>query len=731
MRVLLNVLATGVSTMALVACGGGGSATSASTPGPTPRQPSFSLVGPQDTDPVTFACGNSDGEKTRARYPGGNDQDPSITLAALPDGGVLGRTQVGEYPSYTYNYFWIDKTGRRIAYTARALDDVRVDMDGHLWWISADKVLWRGALQPNGQDERIGATTSFGTAPPDGPSSQLALGQVRGFASTQGAAFLLVANDAGTQYFVRRMTRNADAIWQSDSLNVPANVATPGDQVTVLANRVGQLALVVRRKTVVKPYPSSTSYNATTRTSYWQWKGADWREVASQVSTSSFNEFSFSSGTSLGLDRATLGDDGDIVWGGGGNATLYRMGQDGSWSVLARPGNISATAVGQDGDLSTATFLSAYGLTHSPQGDLFFYDAETCQVRKLSNRHLTTVSGPSYSIRPHFSGARLEFDGQNALVGVHEGSRGYARDIHTVPRPAKVSYEPASNRLTALDAVGSLEATTNDWCSSGGRFNFNRQCTNYNLWSGLGISFAGLDVASATLYALADKVYRLDPTGPVAVASAPSTTCRDATGRLYQSTSSFTNRQPDFPFFIVSDGGCPPPEATSWTYVYGPTLHRFDVATGTLQAVFPGKQSPLVNGEASFVQKRNDGGFWVAGSKDYVGSGYVIYRLTGSGDLVFVAGNHDNPAQAKDGQGSAAAFVGIKRIRNLADNRLLVLDANAVRLVDETGTVRTLFTLASSGIAGDAIVDMAPRGRDVYLTLVNQPMLMLAKDVLP
>ena len=111
-----------------------------------------------------------------------------------------------------------------------------------------------------------------------------------------------------------------------------------------------------------------------------------------------------------------------------------------------------------------------------------------------------------------------------------------------------------------------------------------------------------------------------------------------------------------------------------------------------------------------------------------------LYRAeisTSGGDLVFVAGNHDSPAQAKDGQGSAAAFVGIKRIRNLPDNRLLVLDANAVRLVDETGTVRTLFTLASSGIAGDAIVDMAPRGRDVYLTLVNQPMLMLAKDVLP
>lgn len=729
-----KVLVTSLSATLLLACGGGGGGSSAPgpTPTPVPAQPAFSLVGPQDTDPVTFACGNSDGDKTHARYPSGNGQKAGVTLAALPDGGLVGRTRTGQSPSFVDTYFVIDKTGRRTAYTARVLDDVRVDMDGQLWWVSADKTLWRGALQPGGQDERIGSTAAFGTAPTDGPTSQLALGPVRGFAATQGSAFLLVADDAGAQYFVRRMTRNADASWQSSSIAVPASVATTGDQVTVLANRTGQLALVVQRRTVVPLSPSSATYNASTRNSYWQWQADNaWHEVANQVSTDYFYEAGFYGGTSLGLDSATLGDDGNIIWGGGGNATLYKMGQDGSWTVLARPGDISATAVGQEGDLQKATFLSAYSVTFGLNGGLLFYDAETCQVRNLANQTLTTVSGPSYTIRPHFGGAKLGFDSHNALVSVHERGNAYPRDVHTVPRPARASYDLTNNRLTALDEVASLHATTSDACSYG-RNNFQRYCTNYDLWSGLYGSFAGIDSASDALYAMdSAKIYRLDAAGPLAVATAPSTTCSGFNGVPYQSQSRFAGAQPDFPYFIVTDGGCPAPGATSWTYVFVPTLYRFDVASGTLQAVFLGKQSPLVDGEANFVQWRKDGGFWVAGSEAYVGSGSVINRLTSSGDLVFVAGNHTRPAQAKDGQGSAAGFAGIKRIRSLPDNRLLVLDADAVRLVDDTGTVRTLFTLASSGMAGDSITDLIPKGRDVYLTLANQPMLMLAKDVLP
>ncbi len=155
-----------------------------------------------------------------------------------------------------------------------------------------------------------------------------------------------------------------------------------------------------------------------------------------------------------------------------------------------------------------------------------------------------------------------------------------------------------------------------------------------------------------------------------------------------------------------------------------PIRYRFDAAGNTFQTVFAGKPRPLVSGEADFVQKRSDGGFWVAGAN-------VVNRLTSSGSPISVAGSHATPAQAHDGQGSAAGFAGIKRMRSLPDNRLLVLEADAVRLVDDTGTVRTLFTLASTGIAGGPFVDLIPNGHDIYLTLANRPMLMLAKDVLP
>lgn len=732
----MKVMATAAMAAAIVACGGGGSQGSTSGTPPPAAQPVFSMVGPQDTYPVDFACGNRDGDKTNARYPAAGDT-PSLTLAAMSDGRVMGRHRAGTGPAGgpndPYTYFWIDQTGRRTTYTARALDDIRVDMDDQLWWVGPDKALWRGALQPNGQDERVGIATAFGAVPSDGSSSQLALGQLKGFAGTQGAVFLLVTNDAGTQYFVRRMSRDASAGWQSTSIAVPTNVAQSGDTVTVMANRRGQLALVVQRSI------ATGSGEASHRVSYWQWQADNvWREVAYQVWTSTASSGIYES---LKLDSATLDDDGNVIWGGGGNATLYKMGQDGSWTVLARPGNISATAVGQEGDLQKATFLSAYSVATGPSGNLLFYDAETCQVRKLTNRVLTTVSGPSYSIRPHFAGATLVgFDGRNALISGHTARffRTSAAD-HNVPRPTMASFDLANNRLTALDAVGSLGASTNDSCSSSSGPFPNRSCTQFNLWGGVSDRFAGLDSTTGIAYLMGNtSISRLDGAAPVEVATAPITKCSDASGLTFQHANSFAGSQPDFPYFVVSRWSCPDANGTKGTV---PTLYRFDVASGTLQAVFPGKRPDLVDGEANFLQKRTDGGFWVAGSMDayqvvngvsmYGPVGGVIRRVTSGGDRVFVAGSFNRPAQAKDGQGSAAEFAGIKRIRSLADDRLLVLDAEAVRLVDDTGAVRTLFTLASSGIAGESIVDMIPKGRDVYLTLANQPMLMLAKDALP
>ncbi len=720
----LRWVATSIATMVLVACGGGGGGgTPASTTPPQPVQatPSFSLVGPQDTDPVVFACGSSDGDKTQARYPsqyGGSN--PLITLVSMPDGGAMGRTQTGGPSVYTNTYFRIDTTGRRTAYTARALDEVRVDMDGQLWWIGADKTLWRGPLQPNGQDERIGSTTNFGAVPTDGASSQLALGQVRGFAATQGAAFLLVTDDSAAHYYVRRMTRNADATWQSSSIAVPTNVAQAGDGVSVLANRSGQLALIVWHSTQL-PTSFLTASKTSTVVSYWQWQADNnWHSVASQTIASDSNFPSYST-TSLGLDSATLDDNGNVIWGGGANATLYQMGQNGSWTILARPANASGTTVGQDGTLQNASFLSAYSVSSAPNGGLLFYDAETCQVRKLSNQTLTTVSGPSYTIRPHFAGANLVgFDSNNALVFGHTESLlapgSLSSYVQTVPRPLTAKYDLASKQLTTIEAVGSIHATTNDGCEWAHN-NWSTPCTSYDLDAGAYAvhTFDGLDAASGTLYASRHgQVLRVSATDIVSTADVPSAPCPTT----FATSSTALARQSDFPYFIASDRGCGG-SAPSVS-----TLYRFDAGSNALQPVFPGKPTPLVAGEADFVQKRTDDAYWVAGAN-------VVDRLTSSGSLVSVAGNHATPALQQDGQGSAAGFVGIKRIRILPDNRLLVLDADAVRLVDDTGTVRTLFTLASTGIAGGSFVDLIPKGHDIYMTLANQPMLMLAKDVLP
>ena len=63
------------------------------------------------------------------------------------------------------------------------------------------------------------------------------------------------------------------------------------------------------------------------------------------------------------------------------------------------------------------TFLSAHNVVTASDGNIIFYDAVTCQVRKLAGTTLSTVSGPSYTARAHFGNTSLlGFDGNDHLV---------------------------------------------------------------------------------------------------------------------------------------------------------------------------------------------------------------------------------------------------------------------------------------------------------------------------
>nr|WP_315491652.1 hypothetical protein [uncultured Rhodoferax sp.] len=707
-RIAISLAISG--SLLTTGCGGGGGAgTDNNGMAPTPPAPitqSYAFVSPQDNRPVNFACGNSDGDAAQARYPGQYASFPSIQMVALPDGGLLGRANADSGGAYAY--FTIDSQGRRTPYSARTPDVLRVDAEGKLWWVDANQVLRRGALQSDGKDERVGSATSFSGSPVDGPADQVALGTIKSFAARSGVVYLLVQDGSANRFYLRSLTRSTDGSWQVSTTAVPDSVASAGFDVKVLTNRAGTVALVATSPTKTPPELFNTTITRPIAVTYWQLRTDNsWQAMASK-SYELWSSNIYSSNT-LALESVALTESGDLVWGGGLNGNLFAMGQNGSWSLLASPAGVNASGVGTNGNIAQATFLSAHNVVTASDGNIIFYDAVTCQVRKLAGTTLSTVSGPSYTARAHFGNTTLlGFDGNDHLVFANQNKW---------LAPPTARYDTANARFSAQDNTGPISVYGGDGCANNGTRGLS--CSSYG-WQPSPLLpsqyqppqyLIGYDKGTDTTYAIANsKIYRRSSSGYQAVGPAPWA----ASG----------GRSHDFPYLIGN------------SEQFEPILYRFDTTNNSLQAIagrtvesplYNGKRTLLNSGETQFVQKRSDNGFWLAGTG-------IVGRITSTGDWTGVAGIRaptSDLSQPIDGQGSAARFANIKRLRVLPDNRLLVLDANAVRLVDDSGNVRTLFTLADTGLPGFNWVDMIPKGRDLYLTLDSQPRLVLAKNVLP
>ena len=706
--VMTMAMCCGVLISACGGSGGGGNSTNGTAPTtPPPSTPSYSFISPPDSSPVDFACGNADGDAAQARYPGQYASFPHIQLVSLPDGGLLGRANASSDGAYAY--FTVDSQGRRTPYSTRTPDVLRVDAEGKLWWVDSNQELWRGSLQNDGKDERIGTAAAFSGSPADGRADQVALGSIKSFAARSGVVYLLVQDSTASRFFLRRLTRNMDGSWQVSTTAVPDSVASAGFDVKVLTNRAGVVALVATSPTQTPPELFTTTYTRTIAVTYWQLRADNsWQAMASK-SYELWSSNIYSSNT-LALESVALTESGDLVWGGGLNGNLFTMGQNGNWSLLASPAGVHASGVGTNGNIAQATFLSAHNVMTASDGNIVFYDAVTCQIRKLAGSTLSTVSGPSYTARAHFGNATLlGFDGNDHLV--------FANNNKWLA-PATARYDIANARFSAQDTMGPISVYGGEGCANNGTRGIS--CASY-VWKSSPFSptqylpphyLIGYDKGTDTTFAQANsQIYRRNGSTYLAVSPAP--------------LLNYDGRSHDFPYLI------------GYTeQQFEPILFRFDTANNSLQAIagrtvesplYNGKRTLLNHGETEFVQRRSDNGFWLGGRG-------LVGRITSTGDWTGVAGNRaptSDPTQIIDGQGGAARFANIKRLRVLPDNRLLVLDANAVRLVDDSGNVRTLFTLADTGLPGLNWVDMIPSGRDLYLTLDNQPRLVLAKNVLP
>ncbi|MFZ2309139.1 MAG: hypothetical protein WAW73_11875 [Rhodoferax sp.] len=695
----------------LASCGGGGGTTTGGTPPPAPDTPSFSWVSPQDAAPVKFLCGNTDGDATQARYPKSPVEFPaSVTkLVALPDGGLLGATS-----TTTSSYFKIDSQGSRTAFTPRAVDQLRVDTEGKLWWTDANNVLWRGALQADGKDERIGSIADFFGVPTDGPSESATLGPIKDFAAVPGAVYLAMSDSSASRYYLRRLTRNANGGWQVSTMALPDSVTAGGDSIQIRSNPNGLLALLSTHAS-----PVGADHKQDVTLTYWQLVANNaWQSRASKSYQILNNTAPL---YSLNLDSVALDNAGNLIWGGGGNGRLYQMGQDGSWSMLSSPTTANATGLGQDGGLDAVSALSAYSLVTRADGSTVFYDGTTCQVRRLTSTAMTTVSGPRYANRTHFADASLlGFDSQGNLVFSHELGN------LAPPTPLVSRYNIGQASFATMEGVGTLTSSS-DWviANVGSDACYQNNCGSFS-WRlpSLGNGrFLDIDSATDTLYAkdAYGKLFRSGSSGYVAIVNSPPSFPTAFDGPRTPGIAGA-----HFPYFVgvVAD-------IYSW-----PVALRLNVPGDTFSVVaggsvasdlFPGK-TPSYYG--FYLQARSDGGFWYAAPTG-------VARIDKSGNSTEVAGcakfSKMCPISSGtvDGQGSSANFWSITRIRVLPDNRLLVLDKNAVRLVDDAGNVRTLFTLATTGLPGSNFVDMIPRGRDVYLTLDDQPRLALARNVLP
>ena len=470
------------------------------------------------------------------------------------------------------------------------------------------------------------------------------------------------------------------------------------------------------------------------------------------------------------LDAQTLAvaPNGDI-WVGGAAAT-FKVSRELGWQRTGRSAAAPSDQIGLDGALADATFASANQLVADNAG-ITFYDGETCQIRRLTDTQIATVSGPRLGGVNFSAAGFLGQDNRGDLL-LARGAPGTPGEysVHgrfrTLLDLVNGRYETLAKLLRAnlgtpnfkAEVVKSLAASlipdadcTDEFNGFGSAISVCTGATtdpsaSLGMWLGSGTAGVLARVDNNLISSTSGVLERVN--------SNLITGLESGAGTVISSTTTWpgilNGVAPSGPSGAHLDGSNFYLFGWMRSDVRGETvlrLYQLDIQSSAVtlvagksiaSGVYAGVKvdlSPVIpsgGGGPAFVQHRSDGKFWLSNGKE-------IWLLDAAGQLQRIAGLSTSGAGA-DGAGANASFALISSIRVLPDNRLLVVDQNAhaIRLLGDDGKVSTIIgTLNTKGTSFGALpaaldtpVDAFAVGKDVYITTQTSRNLLRANGAL-
>ncbi len=467
-------------------------------------------------------------------------------------------------------------------------------------------------------------------------------------------------------------------------------------------------------------------------------KGFDLTSGAPSASVPSY-EYTYT----LDAKDLAVAPNGDI-WVGGAGA-IFKVSRELGWQRAGRLAATPSDQIGLDGALTSATFASANQLAVDNAG-VVFYDGETCQIRRLTDTQINTISGPRLG--------GINFAGANFLGRDTSGDLLLGRGTLAIfPNPGSYRSQVALLRAAVAmptfkpELVKSLAVplSADAQCvhAYSNRGSWPAVCTGATLDA---LKKQGIWLGSGTAGILArvggDFLTGLERGDGIVISSTtawPGILIGDA-------PSGPSGVHVDGDKYYIFGWMRIDPRAAPGGY-HELRLYQMDTQTGAVSVVagasfasvtYGGRKvdlSPVIptgGGGPAFVQHRSDGKFWLSNGKE-------LWLLDTAGQLKRVAGLSISGGGV-DGTGDGASFALISSIRVLPDNRLLVVDqgAHAIRLLGDDGKVTTLVgKLNTQGASVGALpttldtpVDAFAVGEDIYITTQTSRNLLLANGVL-
>ena len=453
---ILVAFAAGILLLAGCGGGGGSDATAPALQPPPLAVPSLQVVGapadanavyaPVCADPYAVA---TVGLAATVRYPvstGSFRGWPTPSGSAVVYGSPM-QMRTDRAGGLVVSHY-TDANGAMFRVAANGDKSVLPIPYGSIFDVAADGTVWfvrNGALFVATQNGTVANVATLGNsaAAVDGPLGSAPLGPVTLIAAGKDKVYLLVeeatANVTGTPSPVaftrslRELSRSPQISggWVVKTLPLWTGLQTVDVISAMRVSSTDQLAVLVNepfKQLLSQQMLPPGGFNVGTAYQYRaeaRVRALDavnhWTDLAGEAYVldvlPSYSGLSFQ--YSLDAKDLALAANGDI-WVGGAGA-IFKVDRAGGWQRVANPAQHPSDQVGRDGKLAEATFASASQMVADNPG-ITFYDGETCQIRRLENGNIATLSGPQLG-GPHFTAARfLGQDGQGDLL-LANGSR--------------------------------------------------------------------------------------------------------------------------------------------------------------------------------------------------------------------------------------------------------------------------------------------------------------------